>query len=152
MTLQPHKHFISGLWTPGPPCRSSGASPLTCHISLESAGLGPVVVGRGPLRQQVDGLAKPLHGCAEVTSLGGHYPLQLQGLGLLQLCSWENAICVREGARRGQVCSWEQEAKAPSGFRKLGPEQELARLGCRPRQGSRCSVWAGGAEVTKAES
>lgn len=120
MTPQPHKHFISGLWTPGPPCRSSGPSPLTCHISLESAGLGPVVVGRGPLRQQVDGLAKPLQGCAEVASLRGHHPLQLQGLGLLHLCSRENSICVGEGARRGHVRSWEQEAKAPLALESWG--------------------------------
>lgn len=134
------------------PLQKLWGAPLTCHISLESAGLGPVVVGRCPLRQQVDGLAKPLQGCAEVASLGGHHPLQLQGLGLLQLGSREKAICVREGARRRQVCSWEQEGKAPLGFRKLGPEQELRGLGCRSRQGSRCSEWAGGAEVTKAES
>lgn len=98
-------------------CRGSRASSLTCHISLESPGLGSIVVGWCPLRQQVDGLAKSLQGCAKVTGLSCYHSLQLQGLGLFQLCLRENSICAKEGARR--MCNWEQEAKPTSGFRNL---------------------------------
>lgn len=149
---KPHRHTVSGLCPSRPLCTGSRNSPLTCHVSLESPGLGSVAVSRGPLRQQVDGSAKLLQGCAEVASLCCHHPLQLQGLGLLQLCSRENSICAREGARRGQVCSWEQEAKATWGFGNLGHEPGLTGQGCRSQQESDAVFGAGGTEVSKAES
>lgn len=84
--------------------RISGVFPLlTCYIPLESPGLSPVVVGRGSLREQADSLAKLLQGCVEVPSLCCPDSLQLQGLGLLQLCLRENAICTREETRWGRA-------------------------------------------------
>lgn len=85
----------------GPFCRGSRAPPLTCHVSLESQGLGSVVVGGRPLRQQADGLAKPLQRCAEVAGLGCCHPLQLQGLALLQLCLRESTCARREPGGAG---------------------------------------------------
>lgn len=111
MAPQPHKPWLSGLWPPGPLRGSARASPLTCHVSLQPAGLGPVVVGGGPLGQQVNGLAKPLQGRAEVAGLRRHHPLELQGLGLLQLRSRKNLICVRERAGRGRCAGGSKEQK-----------------------------------------
>lgn len=74
--------------------------PLTCYIPLEPPGLGSVVVGRGSLREQANGFSKPLQGCVEVPGFCCPHSLQLQGLGVFQLCLRENSICTREETRQ----------------------------------------------------
>lgn len=56
-------------------------------------------------------MAKPLQGRAEVAGLRRHHPLELQGLGLLQLRSRKNLICVRERAGRGRCAGGSKEQK-----------------------------------------
>lgn len=92
---------------------------LTCHVALEAQRLRPVVVGRGALGQQADGLAEPLQGCAHISGFSSRNALQLQVPYLRQqlrregllLCAWQKHPSSQHPVSPGSVLTTPSERK-----------------------------------------